>query len=120
MAKSAATEQALGDLHAKIARVMTNALNVVEKQQERFIEQQEIAHDFETTTEEAGILPPDVNPALLSVITRFLNENKISCVPEEGTALGELDRILQEKKNKRAGATKRVAIGNVVQLHEDE
>jgi hypothetical protein len=71
-----ATESQLGSLHAKIAEVMTNALDNIPE----------------------GTRP---NPALLSVIVRFLDANKITCAPEAGNEMGELEQKLAEKRSKR-------------------
>lgn len=102
MTVKAATEEALGSLHSKVAKVMSNALAVFEKSQENFLD---------APTEEQ-IAPPEVNASLLSVITKFLNDNKITCVPEESAELSELAERL---KNKR-----RMRVGNVVHLHDTE
>jgi hypothetical protein len=38
----------------------------------------------------------------LSVIARFLDSNKITCVPEAGNTMGDLERKLEAKKARRA------------------
>lgn len=102
MTTKAATEQALGELHNKVAKVMSNALDVVEKQQETYLE---------LGLEDAGVAPaPEVSAPLLGVMIKFLNDNKISCVPEESAGVSELAERLKNKKRR--------AVGNVVHLDE--
>ncbi|QWY83440.1 terminase small subunit protein [Rhizobium phage RHph_X3_9] len=113
---AAAKESELGELHNAVARVMRNALTATEKQQEAYDVKVQIATD----AQDPELMPefvPEVNPALLSVITRFLDSNKITCVPEAGNVMGELEKQLAAKKERRAA---RKAVGNVVQLHEGE
>lgn len=98
----AATEGKLGELHEKVAKVMTNAINkVIEKQENP---------DVDDNGNEVDVA---VNPALLSVAVKFLDANKITCAPEEGNSVDELRRALEGKQRTR----KRV--GNVVHLVED-
>lgn len=101
MTVKAAKEQVLGDLHSKVAKVMHNALDVIDAQQEEFLR---------GTHEDTEA--PAVNSSLLSVITKFLADNKITCVPEESQEVSELAERLKNKKRRR--------VGNVVHLHEDE
>lgn len=90
MSKGPATEGRLGDLHNKIAEVMISALD-------------NIASDDEA----------ELNPALLSVMVRFLDSNKVTCAPEAGNSMGELEQRLAEK------AKKRRSVGNVVHLTDE-
>lgn len=100
-----ASETKLGTLHDKIATVMTKALDQLEQSQERY--------ETLVGTDNEPDLAPEVNPALLSVMVRFLDANKITCAPEAGNAMGELERKLEAKKQKRR-------VGNVTHLFEDE
>ncbi|MGX9389618.1 hypothetical protein ACWX0O_01710 [Nitrobacteraceae bacterium UC4449_H16] len=102
-----ATEGTLGDLHNKIATVMIQALDHIEKAQEVFE-----ATDVEVLAER-GIEQPVLNPALLSVMVRFLDANKITCAPAEGNAMSDLEQRLADKSKKRR------AVGNVVHLTDD-
>lgn len=97
---AAAKESELGDLHNKVAKVMGSALDTISKQQ--IVYEQAITRAIEN--EDPELMPasePNVNPALLSVITRFLDSNKITCVPEAGNTMGELERKLKEKKERK-------------------
>lgn len=102
MTANAATEGALGSLHGKVAKVMTRALDNIEAAQEAYAL---------TANDEA--ICPEVSPALLSVITKFLNENKITCTPEESETMSELERTLAEKRTRRRP---RKQVGNVVHM----
>jgi hypothetical protein len=99
--KGPATESALGDLHSKVAKVMVNALDkVIELQNNPAI------------GDNGEPVDVPVNPALLSVITKFLDSNKITCAPEAGNTMSELEQKLAAKK-----ATRR-QVGNVVHLEQ--
>lgn len=108
MSKGPATEGTLGNLHNKVAEVMINALDNIEKAQEVFD-----TMDVETLSDK-GISAPELNPALLSVMVRFLDANKITCAPEAGNTMSDLERKLQEKTRKRR------VVGNVVHLDEHD
>ena len=96
--KGPASEGVLGDLHNKVAKVMINALDKIIESQETIVD----------PVEEA--VRGDVNPALLSVMVKFLDSNKITCAPEAGNTMSELEQKLAEK------AQKRRKIGNVTYL----
>lgn len=68
MATNAATEAALGSLHATLATVLTQAL-----------------------TAEGG-----APAAVLAVAAKFLKDNSISCVVDKENGMGELQRALDE------------------------
>lgn len=97
---ASATETKLGDLHNKIATVMGNALDHIEKQQLAYGQAIDAAIEL-NDPEAVPASEPNVNPALLSVIARFLDSNNITCVPETGNVMGELERKLKQKKERR-------------------
>jgi hypothetical protein len=103
MAKGTATESALGELHGKVAKVMTRALDQLEKQQDEW-EQAQALDVVEP--------PPAVNPSLLSVMTKFLSDNKITCDPADSGAMSELEKKLAERRTKRR-------VGNVTHIFEE-
>jgi hypothetical protein len=107
VSKGPATEGRLGDLHNKVAEVMISALDHIEKAQQVFE-----ATDVEVLADK-GIKEPELNPALLSVMVRFLDANKVTCAPEVGNTMGELEQRLVEKTKKRR------SIGNVVHLTDE-
>lgn len=104
--KGPATEGRLGDLHNKIADVMIAALDHTEKAQEAF---ELMAAEM---IAEKGIEGPVLNPALLSVMVRFLSDNKVTCAPEAGNTMSELEQKLSEKRSRRR-------VGNVVHLTDE-
>lgn len=104
MTTNAATEGKLGELHGKIAEVMTNALAVTEKAQEQYLENE---------AEDIGP-PPEVSAPLLSVMVKFLNDNKISCQIEDSNKMSDLAAQLEAKRKSRR------QVGNVVHLTDTE
>lgn len=107
--KATAPEQMLSALHAQIARVMKQELDVYEAAQKWYLEWdgQPVAD------EDADTLvfpePPQMAPALLSAITKFLKDNSITAAPEDSEELTELEEALQKKRDGR-----RARVGNVV------
>lgn len=109
----AATESKLGKLHERMADVMSGALEQHELEQEAY----KAAIERATEEDDLSLMPlsaPAINPSLLSVMERFLSNNKITCVPEEGNAMGDLEQKLEAKKQRRLKQ-----VGNVVHLDED-
>jgi hypothetical protein len=102
-----AKESKLGDLHSKVADVMIGALDVNAKAQEAYnlMDAEQIA--------ERDIKQPELNPALLSVVVRFLDANKITCAPEAGNTMSDLEQRLADKRKTRR------AVGNVVHLTDE-
>lgn len=101
MATKAASESVLGELHRKIAKVMSDSLEVVEVAQSRYLE-----------NENEVDVPPTVPAALLGVMVKFLADNSITCAPEESTELTELEKKLEARKSKRR------TVGNVAVLDD--
>jgi hypothetical protein len=118
MSNKAATEDDLGNLHNKVAKVMTNALTQIEVAQEQFGTLQEAAGDDPELI--AGILDkrPEVSPALLSAMTKFLADNHITCNDEQGAASGLKDTLAGKRKRSANGA--RIGVGNVVPFAPDD
>lgn len=104
MSKSAASEEALGELHTKVAKVMTRALDQIDKAQDIFDE------NVDGADPEAA-MRPEVSPAMLSAITKFLADNKVTCNPAESENMSDLQRHLKNKKRR--------SVGNVVPMHEE-
>lgn len=100
MTVKAAKEEALGVLHARVAQVMTGALDVFDHRQKEYLQG---THD--------DMEAPEVNASLLSVITKFLADNKITCVPEESKEVSELAERLKNKRRR---------VGNVVHLVQED
>jgi hypothetical protein len=103
MTIKAASERTLGELHSRVAKVMVGALDVYDTAQEVYLEK---AAQGDTT----DVIVPEVNASLLSVITKFLADNSITCVPEESEELTGLHAKLKEKRQNRK------TVSNVVHL----
>jgi len=74
---------------------MISALEHIEKAQEVFE-----ATDVEVLAAR-GTKEPELNPALLSVMVRFLDANKITCAPEAGNTMSDLEQRLADKASTR-------------------
>lgn len=111
MAKSKQTagEDFLSKLHAQIARVMKQELDVYEAAQKWYLswDGQPVTDDGEDAP--AFPEPPQMSPALLSAITKFLKDNAITAAPEDSDELSELEEALQKKRDAR-----RVKVGNIL------
>lgn len=96
----AATEKRLGELHAKIAEVLIEALDG------------EVLPGY--TDPETGEVFPDKrmlpSAAVIGAATKFLKDNEITCQPSESNALGELQRKMEARRAKRSA--------NVVDLED--
>lgn len=121
MSNSAATEDDLGKLHNKIAKVMTSALTQIEAAQEQFdkLELELDAGDVSDPEAVAEVLKlrPDVSPALLSAMTKFLADNHITCNDAEGATSGLKDALNGKRKRSATGA--RIGVGNVVPFDKE-
>ena len=103
----AARESQLGALHEKVATVMVRILDQVAVAQDKF-------DDMVQNPDLQDLVLPEVSPAMLGAMTKFLSDNKITCVPEESEQMSELARTLAAKR------TKRRAIGNVVAFEAED
>lgn len=87
MSKRAATEEKLGALHDALAD------NLLER----------LLHGEKVWDSKSGmfIQLDSCTPSTLNVITRFLNDNDITCVAEEASRIGELQRAMDERRKRR-------------------
>lgn len=87
-----ATEKRLGELHAKVAEVLIDAL-----------EGEELPGYTDPETDEV-IEPKKIAPsaAIIAAATKFLKDNEITCQPSENNALGELEKKMAERRQRRA------------------
>lgn len=84
----AANEKTLGNLHEELARVLSKALEG--HKTEGYI-------DPDTGEEVEGmVIPPSAS--VMTVAAKFLKDNEITCTPEQGNAMGELERIMAERR----------------------
>lgn len=102
MAKGAATEKAMGNMHSLLARIYTKTLEKYEKQ---LIALDTLAEgEFESEMLEQLMAIQEPNPAMLSAISKFLKDNEIMYDSEDVEKLSSQERRLQELRAKR-GAT---------------
>lgn len=113
MSNNAAHEKDLGALHSAVAKIMSTTLKNLQKMQDAFDEALDAAQGDPTAVMDAIVTRPEVSPALLAAITKFLADNKITCQVEESAELSETARIIQEKQKAR-----RKGVGNVIPLHD--
>jgi hypothetical protein len=103
MASNSANEQELGALHAKTAKVLSQALEILDVAQLAYIE----TGGLQTPkNEELGLPalyanPPMLSPALMSAITKFLKDNSITAQPEDSVTMSDLEAALAEKRKRR-------------------
>lgn len=82
-----ADEGVLGKLHAAIAASLIEKIKGVE-----------------VVNEDGSITTQRASAAELAVAVAFLKNNNITCAPAESSALGELQRRMDERRAKRAPA----------------
>lgn len=101
MSKNAASEELLGKLHQKVASAMIRAVEYVEKGQDAYDE----------LGEPAEAIRPELSPAMLSAMTKFLADNSITANPVEDEKTSQLGELLRKK---------RMRVGNVVPIRDDD
>ena len=89
MAKGAATEQVMGDLHQKVAEVFLRYLDGIDRPN---------SNRDEAIAE---LLVDGPNPAMMSAITKFLKDNEIAFDTEEIQKLSDTEQRLSARKAKR-------------------
>ncbi len=100
MSKNAASEEVLGSLHQKVANAMIRAIDYVERGQDTYDEM----------GEPTDLVRPELSPAMLSAMTKFLSDNSITANPAEDEKTSSLAQRL---------ANKRLRVGNVVPIRDD-
>ncbi len=100
MATKAATEIALGNLHAAIARVFKKVLETYEKRLDVMdnIKTDELTDEVLGQLMGADAMP---NPAMLAAVTKFLRDNTISFDTQEIEMLSATEERLALRKTKR-------------------
>lgn len=111
----AAKESQLGALHEKVATVMVRILDQVEKAQDNFEQIMEAVDTADEDLQEKlkDLVMPEVSPAMLSAMTKFLSDNKITCLPEESKAMSDLEKELATKR------TRRRPVGNILPFEKE-
>lgn len=85
MTKNAAKVEDLAELHSKVARVLNKTLSLFDRLLDGYDEN------------DPDAVMPTVPPALLTVATKFLNENQITCAPEDSVDMTALEARLAGK-----------------------
>ncbi len=100
MATKAATELALGSLHAQITRVFTKVLSTYEKRLDVMdtIKTEELTDEMLGLLMDADAMP---NPAMLAAVTKFLRDNTISFDTQEIDMMSATQERLANRKEKR-------------------
>lgn len=89
----AADESKLGNLHDKVAEVLSGALDGTQMP------------DYVDPDTEEVITGAKIEPsaAIITAAIQFLKNNNITCAPSDNNALGELEKKMKARQAKRAG-----------------
>lgn len=98
MAKGAATEKALGALHAKLAAVFLKVLEKYEANLDAEVTGENIADDMIAAVME-DVMP---NPAMLNAVAAFLKNNEIRFDDGQIEKISALKQSLEERRKSRA------------------
>lgn len=90
----AAETKALNELHVRVANHMMRALEQNELAAELLIEFPDLPEPVCRFLDNAA----QDNPALLTVVTKFLKDNSITAAPEESKDLSEVQKLLNQKR----------------------
>jgi hypothetical protein len=106
MAKGAANEKALGQLHSKLAGVFQKVLETYEKRMDALdqIDMEDVEDEMLKELFAEDAMP---NPAMLNAVSAFLKQNEIRFDDEQVDKISALQQSLNDRKKIR---------GNVVEL----
>jgi hypothetical protein len=104
MAKGAATEKALGNLHAKLAAVFEKILLKYEQRLDAVdaVDPSDVEDEMLKELLDEGAMP---NPAMLNAIASFLKNNEIRFDDEQVDRISALKQGLEERRAKRQNVT---------------
>jgi len=94
---SRATEDKLGLLHGSVAEALITSISQSSRATALLIKHEELPDDVRRFLEECS----EVHPSLLTVATKFLKDNNISCDASEDESLSELQKELDKNRNKK-------------------
>lgn len=83
-----ASESQVAATHSRVTRVINKVLEIYEERLEAY-------------SESEAELFVEPSPAFLTVATRFLKDNQITCAPEDNEEVSELQKRLNEKRGKK-------------------
>lgn len=106
---SKANDKELGVLHGKLAKSMLAALDASEKAK---ILLDQYSHELPDEVTRFLAQHADANPSLLTAVAKFLKDNQITCAMSDSEEMSELEKRLKNKK--------RVSIGNVTHITDEE
>jgi len=87
MVNKVATEQAVAETHGRITKVLNHVLKIYEQKLE----------EYENDPEGVFLEP---SPAMLTVASRFVKDNNITCQVEESQEMGDLQKRLEAKRKR--------------------
>lgn len=105
MTKSAGTEKQLAALHKKLTTSMLDALDTSDTAIILLGKFPDLPDEVTEFLRNAC----DVNPALLTAVSKFLKDNDIKCPVEESKELNSLEQRLKRKRT----------VGNITHIDED-
>jgi len=96
-----ASEQSLSELHGKLADTLSAALETSDKAQHLLNKYED--HEVELPFDVKNFLRAmrEVNPTMLTVVTKFLKDNNISCDGADDDDLGALEGKLKAKRKSK-------------------
>jgi hypothetical protein len=97
---SRASEDALGNLHSSVARVLDS---VVTKQEEV------VEYDEEGNATPTGEMEYTCTPAMMAAAIKFLKDNSITCDIEQSENMGNLREALGKKQKRSRMSDPKVA-----------
>lgn len=95
---SKASNEAMADLHGKVAKVMTKVLDAY----------------MEDPVASEDMVAIEISPAFMSVVTKFLKDNNVTVAVEDSQEMQSLEKQLKENEEKRA----RRRVGNVTWMDQ--
>lgn len=99
--KNAAKEDELGEVHSKVASLMTNVLdnyNAAAKKNRELIEAA-VPDADPAKTKLVAVQEP--SPAFLNAVTKFLKDNEVTAASDEGAGTDELAKALDQNRKNR-------------------
>ena len=116
MTHKTGTTGELNEMHRLLTLTLNKALEQATGEQKLYIDCLKKVQAGEMAMEDIPIMPPEVSPALLTVITRFLKDNAVTVQPDEA-GMKELDEQLAARRKKRVKPLRDIPVDdNVVPI----
>jgi hypothetical protein len=94
---SRATEDKLGVLHGSVADALLTSITQSSTAMTLLLKHEELPDDVRKFLEDCS----EVHPSLLTVATKFLKDNNISCDASEDSTLSELEAELKKNRKRK-------------------